>query len=120
LTLSGDCGTKRETYASDARGQRSKKGELMKSQSIFAISAALAFSVAQGGPGAFAQQEIDPNHFDSPDTGPPDQPKSGQSHGIATRYDGNFSLPYAVQCSGEQLAPGKYSVTLRSDGETQF
>ena len=77
---------------------------------------ALTLWMALGGTGAFAQQEIDPDHFDSPNTQPPDQPKSGQGHGRATRYDGNFALPYGVQCSGKQLAPGRYSVTLRSDG----
>jgi hypothetical protein len=29
----------------------------------------------------------------------------------------NSQCPYAVQCSGKQLAPGKYSVLLRSDGK---
>jgi hypothetical protein len=78
---------------------------------------ALALLMALAGAAAYAQQEIDPDHFDSPSTEPPDQPKSSRSHGSATRYDGNFSLPYAVQCSGKQLAPGKYSVSLHSDGK---
>lgn len=68
-------------------------------------------------PAAYAQQEIDPDHFDSPSTEPADQPTSSPSPGSATRYDGNFSLPYAVRCSGKQLAPGKYSVVLHSDGK---
>jgi hypothetical protein len=78
---------------------------------------ALALLIALRGAGAYAQQEIDPDHFDSPSTELPDQAKSGQSHGSASRYDGKFSLPYAVHCSGKQLAPGKYSVLLRSDGK---
>jgi hypothetical protein len=77
---------------------------------------ALALLIALGGTGAYAQQEIDPDHFDSPSTEPPDQPKSSQNHGSEKRYDGDFALPYAVQCSGKQLGPGKYSVSLRSDG----
>jgi hypothetical protein len=77
----------------------------------------LALLIALGGTGAYAQQEIDPDHFDSPITEPPDQPKSSQNHGSETRYDGHFALPYAVKCSGKQLGPGKYSVSLRSDGK---
>jgi hypothetical protein len=76
---------------------------------------ALTLLMALGDAGAYAQAEIDPDHFDSPNTEPFDQPKT-QSQAPATRYDGNFSLPYAVQCSGKQSAAGKYSVSLRSDG----
>ena len=79
---------------------------------------ALALLMALEAAGAYAQQEIDPDHFDSPSsTELPDQPISGQSHGTESRYEGKFSLPYAVQCRGKQLAPGKYSVLLRSDGK---
>lgn len=74
---------------------------------------ALTLLMALGGAGAYAQAE---DHFDSPNTEPFDQPKT-QSQEHATRYGGNFSLPYAVQCRGKQLAPGKYSVSLRSDGK---
>jgi hypothetical protein len=88
----------------------------MKVLWILAKVTALTLLMALGGAGAYAQAEIDPDHFDSPNTEPFDQRKT-QSQAHATRYDGNFSLPYAVQCSGKQLAPGKYSVSLRSDGK---
>jgi hypothetical protein len=88
----------------------------MKVVLILGEVTALTLWMALGRTGAFAQQEIDPDHFDSPGTEPPDQPKSGQGNGSATRYDGNFALLYAARCSGKQLAPGRYSVTLRSDG----
>ena len=78
---------------------------------------ALTLLIALGGAGAYAQQEIDPDHFDSPSVEPPGQPKTEQNQVGASRYDGNFSLPYAVQCSGKKLAPGKYSVSLHSDGK---
>jgi len=87
----------------------------MKVLSILGKVTALALLVALGGAGVYAQQEIDPDHFDSPE--PPDQPKTEQNQVGASRYDGKFSLPYAVQCSGRQLAPGKYSFSLRSDGK---
>jgi len=77
---------------------------------------ALTLLMALGGAGACAQVEIDQDHFDSLNTEPFGQPTShSQEH--ATRYDGNFSLPYALQCRGKQWAPGKYSISLRSDGK---
>ena len=72
------------------------KGHLMKSLSIFALSAALAF-LALGGPGAYAQQEIDPDHFDSPNTEPVPQPRTADSEVRVIRYHGTFSLPYHVR-----------------------
>lgn len=92
-----------------------RKGDPMKSLSIFAISAALALSVL-GGRGAFAQQEIDPDHFDSPPTEPAPQPRTADRKGTVTRYDRAFSLPYSALCNGKKLAAGKYSISLRSDG----
>ena len=77
---------------------------------------ALTLLMALGGAGACAQVEIDQDHFDSLNTEPFGQPTS-QSQEHATRYDGNFSLPYALRCRGKQLAPGKYSISLRSDGK---
>jgi len=86
----------------------------MKSLSIFTISAALA--LALGGPGAYAQQEIDPDHFDSPNTQPITQPRPADRKVKVVGYHGTFSLPYAVLCSGKKLAPGKYAISLRSQG----
>jgi hypothetical protein len=66
--------------------------------------------------GAYAQSEIDPDHFESHNVEPFDKAKaSGDAASI--HYDGRFSLPYAVQCNGTSLRPGKYSVSLRSDGK---
>src|SRR5579863_4564400 len=75
-----------------------------------------AFTLMALAADAYAQAEVDPDHFDSPNTEPFDRPKT-QSQAHATRFDGDFSLPYAVQCGGKQLPPGKYSVSLRSDGK---
>ena len=89
----------------------------MKSLSIFTISAVLAFSVALGGPSVYAQQEIDPDHFDSANTESMPQPKTVDSKVRAIWFHGTFSLPYGVLCKGKKLAPGKYSISLRSDGK---
>lgn len=76
---------------------------------------ALVF-VALGSTSARAQQEVDPDHFDSPDVEPSPRPPMANSFKKPNRYDGNFSLPYTVRCSGKKLAPGTYSVSLRADG----
>ena len=59
--------------------------------------------LALGGSDAGAQQEVDPDHFDSPNTD--------------VRYEGRFALPYSVLCSGNRLTPGQYTISLRSDGK---
>jgi hypothetical protein len=65
---------------------------------------------------AYAQSEIDPDHFDSPNTEPIPQTRTVDSKVRVTWYNGTFSLPYSVLCNGKKLAPGKYSISLRSDG----
>lgn len=68
--------------------------------------------------GAYAQSEIDPDHFDSPNTEPIPQPKvTANSQSRETQFDGKFTLPYTVQCGGKSLPPGKYSFFFRSDGK---
>jgi hypothetical protein len=58
---------------------------------------------------AHAQFEIDPDHFETTDT----PTTKAQMH-----YEGKVTLPYAVLCDGRSLPPGKYSVSLDSDGRT--
>jgi hypothetical protein len=65
---------------------------------------------------AYGQAEIDPDHFDSPNTEQIPQPRTADRKVTRTRYDRAFSLPYSVLCNGKKLAPGKYSISLRSDG----
>jgi hypothetical protein len=64
-----------------------------------------------GPSGGYAQAEIDPDHFDSPNVQPSTQ--------LVTLlcYDGILSLPYSVLGNGKKLAPGKYSISLRFDGK---
>jgi len=62
-----------------------------------------------GGSKAHAQFEVDPDHFETTE-GP--TPKA-QMH-----YEGKVTLPYTVLCDGRSLPPGKYSVSLDSDGRT--
>jgi hypothetical protein len=81
-----------------------------------ALFIGLLGSIMVGPSCAYAQSEIDPDHFDSPNTEPIPQPRTVDSKVRATRYNGTFSLPYSVLCNGKKLAPGKYSISLRSDG----
>jgi hypothetical protein len=82
---------------------------------ILACSIGLA---AVGASGAYAQSEIDPDHFESPSVEPFDTAEASASGDAGdNHYDGKFSLPYAVQCNGKSLRPGKYSVSLHSNGK---
>lgn len=89
----------------------------MKVITFIRILVTLAILSAIGVSAAFAQSEIDPDHFDSPNTESIPQPRTAESRVAATRYDGAFSLPYQVQCNGKRLAPGKYSVSVRFNGK---
>ena len=89
----------------------------MKVITFIRILVTLAILSAIGVSAAFAQSEIDPHHFDSPNTESIPQPRTADSRVAATRYDCAFSLPYQVQCNGKRLAPGKYSVSIRFNGK---
>jgi|SRR5580692_1001762 hypothetical protein len=66
--------------------------------------------------GVYARSEVDPDHLDSPTTEPIPQPKLPPTPPSSeTRYNGKFTLPYAVQCNGRSLLPGRYSFSFRSD-----
>lgn len=76
-----------------------------------AVFVGLLGSMMLGPSPAYSQAEIDPDHFDSPSAQPIPQRIR------LLRYDGIFSLPYSVRCRGNKLAPGKYSISLRFDGQ---
>ena len=74
--------------------------------------------VAVMAPCVYAQAEIDPDHFESPNSEPLTAPKPNAENQVAEmRYEGRFALPYYVLCRGNRLAPGKYTISLRSDGK---
>jgi hypothetical protein len=84
---------------------------------VVAIYIGLLGSVTSGASFAYSQSEIDPDHFDSPNTEPMPQPRAADSKVTQLRYDGTFSVPYSVLCNGKKLAPGKYSISVRFDGK---
>jgi hypothetical protein len=79
----------------------------------------LAVMIATSIPAAWGQAEIDPDHYDERTTAPVQRANVNTHAETATvRYLGSFRLPYALQCQGEKLRPGMYSLSLRSDGIT--
>lgn len=86
--------------------------------SLIKICASLLGLVVFGVLPGRAQSEVDPDHFDSSTTKPFEKEKSDASPEAAPiRYNATFTLPYPVQCNGKSLAPGKYSLSFRSDGK---
>ncbi|MGC1647001.1 MAG: hypothetical protein WA741_14385 [Candidatus Sulfotelmatobacter sp.] len=79
----------------------------------------LAVMVSLGGPHAYAQFEIAPDHFDEREP-EPIHPLNANTPSQSTKiqYAGNVTLPYTLQCTDRILPPGKYSVSLDSDGRT--
>jgi hypothetical protein len=71
-------------------------------------------------PGVYAQSEVNPDQFDSPNTEHFPQPKVKESAVVVTeqRFSGTFMLPYTLECAGKRLLAGHYSFSLRSDGKT--
>jgi hypothetical protein len=91
----------------------------MKVTSVMGILAGWVGLAALGASPARAQSEVDPDHFESSNVEPFERAKANAgSEAAAIRYDGKFTLPYTVQCSGKNLPPGRYSVSLHSDGKT--
>jgi hypothetical protein len=72
-------------------------------------------------PRSYAQSEVHPDHFDSPSTEPFPQPKTKEGVAVVAEkvhFVGNFKLPYSLRCAGTRLQPGRYTISLRSDGKT--
>jgi len=83
----------------------------VKAVRVILILAGLAVVFLFESPRAFAQSEIDPDHFEGQ---PSEQAKPPAAK--VTHYEGKFKLPYAVQCSGKKLPAGNYSLSLNSSG----
>jgi|SRR5580704_6284367 hypothetical protein len=77
----------------------------------------IAMLVTVGSSRAYAQFEVDPDHYETRATEPLPQSKTkapGQAAKI--HYEGNFTLPYSLQCDRSSLPPGKYSISVDSEG----
>jgi hypothetical protein len=83
---------------------------------LVVLSGLVAFATPRG----YAQSEVDPDHFGSPNTESFPQSKTKAGVAAETRkvhFSGKFTLPYTVECAGKKLRPGTYSVSLHSDGQ---
>lgn len=92
----------------------------MKTTLAIRLLVVLLGFAAAAAPRGYAQSEIDPDHFDSPNTEGFPQPKTKPDVGAETgkgRFRGQFTLPYSVRCAGKRLPRGNYSFSLRSDGK---
>lgn len=63
-----------------------------------------------------AQAEVDPDHFDSPNT-VATVAKSATSNRNVSQNSGSFFLPFEVACAGAKLKPGHYSVSIQQSGK---
>ena len=93
----------------------------VKTVLVIRLLVVLTGFVAFATPRAYAQSEVDPDHFGSPSTEP--IPQSKAKAGVAgemgkVRFAGKVTLPYTVQCAGKRLPPRTYSLSLHSDGKT--
>jgi hypothetical protein len=91
----------------------------MNAASRMIMVAGLAALGAVAVPSVRAQAELAPDHFDSPDMLPFDQPQlQATAKPVSGHYQGKMTLAHRVRCNGATLAPGKYEVSLQSDGKT--
>jgi hypothetical protein len=71
---------------------------------------------------ARAQAEVAPDNYDiaAPQTLVAAQPAlaTTKTH-AAANFDGKFSLPYNVTCSGKALTAGAYSLSVKSEGSNR-
>ena len=68
---------------------------------------------------AFAQFEVDPDHYETSNTEPMPQSRINvPGHVSEIHYKGNFTLPYSLRCNGSSLPPGEYAIAVDSEGRT--
>ena len=93
----------------------------MKAAQVMTLLFVLVGIATVATPRAYAQSEIDPDHFDSPNTEPFSQSKTKVDVDAVmgkVRFRGKVNLPYSLRCTGKRFLPGRYSISLRSDGKT--
>jgi len=100
----------------DGRKEMTMKATNMMKVSILTAALGLACLLPAT---AHAQAEIAPDNYDiaAPQTTVAAQPAPAAAKTqVAADFDGKFSLPYKVNCSGKALAPGVYSLSVKSAG----
>lgn len=75
--------------------------------------------IAIGSQRAYAQSDVDPDHYEVRDTEALPQSHTNELGQVAKiHYEGNFLLPYSLQCNRTSLPPGKYTIAVDSEGKT--
>lgn len=91
----------------------------MKTLQLFACFIGLAVFITLGNSRAQAQAEIDPDHYETADTESLPQSKMVVPDQVGKmRCEGNFLLPSSVKCNGTSLPPGRYLISVNSEGRT--
>jgi hypothetical protein len=92
----------------------------VKAAHIMKILVVLAGFATLATPCCYGQSDAFPDQFDSPNAEPFPQPKTkeGDAKTGKVRFDGQVTLPYSLRCAGKRLLPGRYTISLRSDGKT--
>lgn len=96
-----------------------KVTNMMKASMMLTAAMALACLLPAT---ARAQAEVAPDNYDiaAPQTVVAAQPAlAAAKTQVAANFDGKFSLPYNVNCSGKALAAGVYSLSVKSDGSNR-
>ena len=62
-----------------------------------------------------AQADTAAEEYHSTNTGP-----GAPAPSVKTDFQGHFSLPYEVQCHGHKLAPGDYTLVVKTVGEDKM
>jgi hypothetical protein len=88
----------------------------VKTRIIVHIILGLAGVVTIGNLRAFAQFENSPDHFDAEDELLVKSRVAAQPTKV--HYEGKVTLPYGAVCNGQKLDPGRYAVSVNSDGKT--
>ena len=88
----------------------------MKSATIMRMVIGLGALLVIGSPRAFAQSEIDPDHFEGPNVEPFDQAKTKPAGAMgAVQYDAKFTLASNAQSNGNTSTSAKPAVSRGSD-----
>ena len=93
----------------------------MKASYAIRLLVVLAGFATLATPCCYGQSDAFPDQFDSSNAEPFPQPKTkgGDVAKVGeVRSDGQVTLPYSLRCAGKRLLPGRYTISLRSDGKT--
>jgi hypothetical protein len=71
---------------------------------------------------AHAQADVSPDHFELLNTETPAAPPAlvASTKDAKADFQGKFSLPYRVQCSGKNLKAGEYQLSVTSEGTNRM